>query len=641
VKRQHGIYVDIGHSSLKVLHEERGLEIPLGRQPGGELTEESREALRRGLRGFLGPGRSPLRALCAVPAQGISLRFLSIPPASRDETARILSLLLEKEFPLPADQLSWGYLLEGGGSNGSASNGNGGAHPQPRMVMVAAVRRQVLADYSRILADCGLRPSFSPGMLAAGSLCPRVAGRSSVLDLGRTHSELLNLEDGRPSSLRSLSWGSQAIDWEISNSLAVEPPDAEGIKISYHAAGEEAPPDPRMRSVEQAIREGLQPLLKMLRECWASEREGPPRRVFVLGGGSRSSGVVRELAAGLGGTVSIEPLALEDGPGRSAAILGLRQSDRAEDAGDALVLDYREQAGGPRQALGSASVRRWAAAAVLLLAASLALRYGGPYLRAHGLEDKLARVRQSFQAIPRVDRELAFLSDLKASRTPFLEVLAVIASSAPRGGRISSVTLNRKGDVTLQGNLGSFQEINEFRAKLIGSRWFTQVVLQDQTPTKDQSRMDFHITAQLKRGVSGEWPALDLPPAAPEPAPGDDRPAGDEVVDTPPPPPDASPPAAPAGPSAPGTPPGAPAVSAEAAPAAPPGGAITHSSKSRKIRPATLGVEAASRATEADAAAAQAASQDMQAKLQALSSEAVDVLIQNGGEVQILTPEGK
>src|SRR5439155_861306 len=105
------VFIEIGQTSLKVLDGETGIELPLERAENGRLTEACREKLCAGLGDFLkARGWRPRpRAYCAIGARGVSLRRLTLPAASKEELQRLLPLQIESEFPLPPDQLAWGY----------------------------------------------------------------------------------------------------------------------------------------------------------------------------------------------------------------------------------------------------------------------------------------------------------------------------------------------------------------------------------------------------------------------------------------------------------------------------------------------------------------------------------------------------
>src|SRR5262245_21592496 len=105
------LYMEIRQSSLRVLHGEQTLELPIERQENGRLTEGCREKLVGGLQSFLSKKswQPRFRALCAIGARGVSIRRMSLPTAPKEELYRLVNLQIESEFPLPPDSLAWGY----------------------------------------------------------------------------------------------------------------------------------------------------------------------------------------------------------------------------------------------------------------------------------------------------------------------------------------------------------------------------------------------------------------------------------------------------------------------------------------------------------------------------------------------------
>jgi len=97
--------------------------------------------------------------------------------------------------------------------------------------------------------------------------------------------------------------------------------------------------------------------------------------------------------------------------------------------------------------------------------------------------------------------------------------LTVLANAAPPGTRFDSLTLNRRGELALKGNIGNAQQVVDFRTKLIKSAFFSSVTVEEQTPSPDRQRMTVRILAQCK-------PAGARPPVKVEPLPPGFTPGG-------------------------------------------------------------------------------------------------------------------
>jgi hypothetical protein len=557
---------DFGIGSLKVLCGDRGIDLPLERTPGGALTDGCRERLRGEIRRFLGPlARGEAPAQCGVAARGVSLRRIDLPAVGRDELFSILALQAEKEFPLPLDRLAWGFLL-----HTPEPEGNPGGNGSKGVIhaTVVAVRKEIVEDYATLLGECGLHPVFSVGAIAAASVCPGASGDATVLDIGSTHSEVLRLQGGRPVEVRCLPWGAAACldrpEYVVLGTVpAGEDPSAparsvEEVLPAVHDAGGKE--DERFPAIDAAA----EPLLRMLREAIPTPSRTGRHPLFILGGGSRIPGLAKSIARGLGDGFSCKSVKIEKGPGLSAVTVGLDRLARSRDRSWLIGLDSPLGKDGHGNGGRRTSTRAWALAAGILALLCISLRYAGPLAGMGGLEGKVESARAVLDSLPKVDRELSFLAHLESSRTPFLDALAVLARAAPKGTQVGSVGLSHQGELNFQGSLGSFADVGEFRTKLSASKWFSQVVIQEQTPSKDRSRIEIRLAARLAPPASR--------PALVDPAPGSEpEPPEPEVIlvdqppPAPPPPPPAPPPTAPPAPPG-GSPPGAPSPEGKAAP---------------------------------------------------------------------------
>ncbi len=450
-----GLYLEIGQDSLKALSGENGLELPLEREPGGRLTEACKAKLIPALEKFINR-RSWLprvRAFCAIGARGVSLRRLAIPPASREESRRLLLLQIESEFPLPPDELAWGHRP-------IRTNGPGESATQESLVV--AVKKEVVDQYAEILSRCGINPVFTLAAMARSHLCPPSAGPYAILDVGDKTSEWIAFDNGIPTAVRTLAWGESS----------PEPPE-----------------------------DALGPLAKSLNGASGA-------KLFLTG---RGGAVQDRLVQLLGGNVVCEPLRMASGPGRSAAILGLKKS--VEENADPLLLLHSRQVNGA-MSVGKPAPWKWAAAAAALVLGLLLLPYAEAILVKPIIVRKLATLQSATNRLETINRELNFLQFLKQNQPPYLDALYLFAKFAPQGARIDSLTMNRRGEVTLRGSMRSSDQVAEFRSKLIDSRFFSSVAVEEQTPTPDRQKVNVRMTALWKPAI--ELKALAIGPTADE-----------------------------------------------------------------------------------------------------------------------------
>src|SRR6516162_3500029 len=167
--------MEIGQDSLSIFNGSTGCELPLERLADARLTDVCKGNLTHQLQRFIDrkSWQPRPRVFCAVGARGVSFRRLNLPAASREELNRLLPLQIESEFPLPPDQLAWGFEVVNQSSNGKQD------------LVVAAVKKDGLEEYSRILNACGAVPVFTLAALVRSYLCPQPPTTYSVLNVGR------------------------------------------------------------------------------------------------------------------------------------------------------------------------------------------------------------------------------------------------------------------------------------------------------------------------------------------------------------------------------------------------------------------------------------------------------------------------
>ena len=440
------VYVEIGPDSLKVLRENAGVELPLERQTDGRLTVSGREKLTMALKQFLQlkSWQPRAHALCAIGARGVSLRRLSLPAGANAEFHRRLLLQIEAEFPLPPSELAWGCqtLADQPSANGAAAR---------QELLVAAVKKELLADYRQILRACGLDPVFTLAALARRNLCMPPTDDCTLLDIGVRQSELTVFENGVPIRSRILFWGGE---------------NASGLTGTG------------VDTLAQTIKDG-----------------SAGAKVFVSD--DRNSGdFTVQLARLLGHGWPCERLEGLHGEGRSSAIAGLKKF--TEQGRDPSLILRVEPASGAVTGLAALDLKEWGLRAGVLAAACLLLPYAEALLLKPHLAGKVAAFQTEAVRETVIDRELDFLRNLKSSQPPYLETLYVVSKSAPPGTHFDALSLNSHGEVSLRGAFRDGQQVDDFRSKLIDSGFFANVTVEEQVPTPDRQRVSVRISAQEK-----------------------------------------------------------------------------------------------------------------------------------------------
>lgn len=430
------VFIEISPGALKALREDAGLEVALEREAGGRLTAASREKVTRELQRFVNRKnwQPRIRAYCAIGASGVSLRWLSLPPATGEGFSKLLLLQIEREFPLPPEELAWGHRWLS--PNGKADKVE---------VLVAAVKKEVVEEFAALFTACGLSPDFTLAALARNAMCPQPGGSHAMLDLGGSRPEWAVFDKGNAVAVRVLS---AAAGGSFADSLA---------KLS--------------------------------------DANGNGKTLFLIGAGDE---LVAQLPARLGQEVNCVPLKIESGPGRSAATLGLKQIVEQDGGGLPLIFQTRAKQTAARFNLSSPNAKRWLVRAAALIGALLLLPYAEALLVKPLLARKLATLKSEKGRLDTIDRELNFLQYLKQSQPPYLDTLFLFAKSAPPGVRVESLTLNRRGEIALRGSMQNGQQVTDFRTKLMASDLFANIAVEEQSPTPDRQKVNLRITAQWK-----------------------------------------------------------------------------------------------------------------------------------------------
>lgn len=434
-----------------------GVETPLERKGGGPFTGETVAGVTAALKRLVS-GRSWLSRLhihCAVGSRGVILRPVTFPAQPRTEWQSLLALQLESEFPLPPEQLAWGWLpLPSPGAGRQAA-------------LLAAVKLELLQPYQELLAPLEAELHFSLAALDRLALLTPLPDSGVVSEVGERHLESTYWSTDAPIQVRSLSEG-----WKTWSENAINGND--GPFRGFLTSLPVAPGTPLFCGLSPNHSEGGSSTVESLVK-WLEARKGSLGTVqalpFISGAGRTSA------------NVGLSEKVLRAAPSH----LELRSSPAPESQAALRGLPWRSMA------ISGALI-----AAILLTPSVEALVFGPR------LQRQLAHLKSAEPQLAVIDRELNFLRHLQENQGPFLDAVYLIANSAPMGCHIDSLSLNRRGEVSLSGFLQNLNQVGDFRMKLIDTGFFSSVVVEDQTPTPDRQRINFRMTAQWKSASDRE-----------------------------------------------------------------------------------------------------------------------------------------
>lgn len=417
---------------------------------------------------------------CALPIRGVALRHLPIPAQAGPERHRLLQLQIEAALPLPPDQLIWNTLESPTPSSPSL--------PNPlESVNIVALRRSAIEPLARALADAGFVPVFTLACLVRDpTQLPAFSG--TRLDVG-------------PRAIERSDWINGSLDrirW-----------------IPSDASSWFANPSP------SGLIEWSEPLADQL-------RESPPSLPLSLSAPPPLDTTDQLLSVSAGFPPELNPdrIRLRPQPSPSAtqlspAILGLRSLMSSPGASPPLRLTLDDSpVQEPATRPTSSSSRTWLLRVAVLALALLAFPYAEAFITRPLLRKRLAALQLDRDRLGEIDRRLEFVQHIADNQPPYFDATFVIANAAPQGTRIDSLSMNRRGEVTFSGAVQSPQQVGNLRTQLIDSKFFSRVVVEEQTqPQPGNPRTTFRLTAQWKAAADREslqlGPDLTKPPSAP------------------------------------------------------------------------------------------------------------------------------
>jgi hypothetical protein len=413
------------------------------------------------------PWRPKTLLSCSLPAHGVTVRALRVPASAGAEFRRLLQLQVEASFPVPPEELAWGVVEPA--STGAASGTRSGTELQT--VHVAAIRRATVQPIADAASEAGLATAFTlSARIRHGAGLVGFTG--CRLDVGRRGTDMSRWEDGQLVRVRTLPAG-------IDNPAAA----AEVLG----AAMAELPPGTRISLAAELDPAGLD----------------------ALAGRIPERGRVEFRSAEPGNVEWAVPLAAWTGEP-----LPLRFAVDAE-AGPPMADSKRRI---------PAEARPWLVRAAVLAGAILLFPWVEALIQRPRLQRQLSGLGKDLGRLPEIDRRLDFLQHIADSQPPYFDATYVISKSAPQGTKLDGFTMNRRGEVSLNGYVQQPQQVGEFRDRLIESRFFSGVVVEEQSmPQPGGGRANFRISAQWK--PASEREALRLGPEPPPP-PATNAPSG-------------------------------------------------------------------------------------------------------------------
>jgi type IV pilus assembly protein PilM len=232
-------------------------------------------------------------------------RLIKFPMLTDEEVASAVKWEAEQYIPIPANEAVIQYtVLEKNQEKNSVS------------VLLVAAPKVVVEKYVKVIKLAGLVPVSAETELAAlsRSLAP-AKGVSLLLDMGSSATDMSIVNDSNIVFTRSIPVAGDAFTRAVSQSLGIEPPQAEEYKKTYGM-------DPNQ--LEGKVRKALDPIFRVIIDeikkavhfYQTDEGGSAPTSIIITGGASTMPGIVSFLTENLNietvignpfGKVSIDP----------------------------------------------------------------------------------------------------------------------------------------------------------------------------------------------------------------------------------------------------------------------------------------------------------------------------------------------
>lgn len=427
-------------------------ETPLERDQQGGLTEGCQQKCNERLLRSLDAKGALYEILCSITLRGVALRRIHLPKVTAEEIPGLLEFQIEKEFPLSLDELSW---LSFPARGQEVLEANGGLD-----FSVFGIRRSVLRNYQAVFKNLTSQVAWTLSQLSrALALGEGTLTREGLLiHAGQHYSEWIRLQKGAPIQSGYLT---QGYDSGLGSDSKI------------------------YKDIQSVIGFGS-----------VAPQIQAPVVITTEPGGSSEAAILEEslksisISASCFGQNASEST-LDDGG--SLALLGL-ESKWAMNLGR---FDF-DEISSEQKAAPKKEFTKWVALAAGLVLLSISMKYAQPLFKYGSLQKRFNEVKAEQKALPDIRKELSFLQLLESNRSPYLESIHIISRTAPQGAFIERVGMNRRGEVNLEGQVQSPDQLEEFRSSLIKSGFFYPVVVDEQTMDQQKRKLSFRISAKWK-----------------------------------------------------------------------------------------------------------------------------------------------
>jgi type IV pilus assembly protein PilM len=224
----------------------------------------------------------------AVSGHSVIVKKISLPAMSREELDESIRWEAEQYIPFDINEVNLDFqIVEGSEAEGQMD------------VLLVAAKKDLIDDYTQVIADAGLQPVVIDVAAFAVENAFHANYDSSpeeVVALVNIGSQVVNINivsRGAPAFTRDIATGGNAYTEEIQKALSVSWEEAERMKIggSRHEESQEVVPQEVEDSIRQVTDTVLGEISRSLDFFAATAAESRISRVMLAGGGSLVNGI--------------------------------------------------------------------------------------------------------------------------------------------------------------------------------------------------------------------------------------------------------------------------------------------------------------------------------------------------------------
>ncbi len=224
------------------------------------------------------------QAVSALTGHYVIIKKVTFPAATEDELSESIQWEAEQYIPFPVAEVNLDFQILGADTEGRGQMD----------VMLVAVKKDVISDYTSVLREAGLAPVvIDVDAFALENMMeinyPVVAGEMiAVVNIGASITSITVIVDGVTAFTRSIPMGGNQFTEEIQRVLGISFAEAESLKTARGKTDKEAEISPAIALVTNNL---IMDVKRSLDFFLAGGHNLNVNKIYVSGGGSNMQGL--------------------------------------------------------------------------------------------------------------------------------------------------------------------------------------------------------------------------------------------------------------------------------------------------------------------------------------------------------------